>query len=767
MNRSGLSRPANFARQGVLILLPVVLLAAIGLLSLRQDKLLVEGEAAERARIFADEFAEALWGELSSGNDDGTPAFSVDNGGRLIEPPPAPLVPTPQPYDLSAINPEQLNQWRDLMAEPSKTSDRSDVSNRMAAARAFLAGEPPERLAARAQLHLALHLARLDDTAAARDALMQVARQFPKVTGESGLPLAPLAWLKSLELFPDRSSGRQSEVQRLAQLVVTNPSPVTPMILSRLAALPDTAEALVAWDQQWQRDNVGRELLTAARLRAKPPWPRFFWFTNTVPAGATNLSPLKFSNAALFQTTNHSQVDNSFTSVPLVFEERWLAARVEVGTNVTRFVCRNQLNERLAEVVASAGEDSATVVATRRAVLTGPANLSQQLAFSATPTPNPFRASGKLISRLPGYLGISVDVAGHPLISSNHLPVIGLVGGAGKGAGQHYVLQHPEKAPALLASARKFDDGVEYLRVGVHLVSPDLLYSRQKTRIALFGLLIVSSAIAAVVGFISARRAFLRQQTLSDMKSNFVSSVSHELRAPIASVRLMAESLERGTVQDPARQGEYFHFIVQECRRLSSLIERVLDFARIEQGRKRYDFEPTDVATLVRETANLMQPVAREKQITLATGLSDSDLSKLESPPVLDGQAIQQALVNLIDNALKHSPAGSTVNVALTIAEPKTPNSKPETFSLSVLDRGSGIPPEEHQRIFERFYRRGSELQRETQGVGIGLSIVKHIVESHGGRILVESEVGQGSRFTIELPWEARGSKSEPRTKAK
>jgi signal transduction histidine kinase len=229
----------------------------------------------------------------------------------------------------------------------------------------------------------------------------------------------------------------------------------------------------------------------------------------------------------------------------------------------------------------------------------------------------------------------------------------------------------------------------------------------------------------------------------------------------------MAESLERGTVQDPARQGEYFHFIVQECRRLSSLIEKVLDFARIEQGRKRYDFEATDVATLVRETVSLMQPSAREKQITLTTGLSDSDLSKLESPPLLDGQAIQQALVNLIDNALKHSASGSNVDVEVKIAKPETPNSKPETLSLSVQDHGSGIPPEEHERIFERFYRRGSELQRETQGVGIGLSIVKHIVESHGGRILVESDVGKGSRFTIELPWEARGPKSEPRTKAK
>ena len=120
--------------------------------------------------------------------------------------------------------------------------------------------------------------------------------------------------------------------------------------------------------------------------------------------------------------------------------------------------------------------------------------------------------------------------------------------------------------------------------------------------------------------------------------------------------------------------------------------------------------------------------------------------STLNSQPDLDSSAIQQALVNLIDNALKHSPPQSTVTVALAFI--------PHTSSLilSVADHGPGIPPDEHGKIFERFYRRGSELRRETPGVGIGLSIVKHIVEAHGGRVRVESDVGKGSRVLIELP---------------
>ena len=299
-------------------------------------------------------------------------------------------------------------------------------------------------------------------------------------------------------------------------------------------------------------------------------------------------------------------------------------------------------------------------------------------------------------------------------------------------------------------------------QVRVFLADAAVLYAQQRQRAWLFGGLILAAAGTALVGLLAAQRAFRRQLRLNEMKSNFVSSVSHELRAPIASVRLLAESLDRGKVTDEAKRRDYFRLIGQECRRLSSLIENVLDFSRIDQGRKQYEFEPTDLPALVSQTVKLLEPYAAERQVTLRL----LQPSTFHLQPSLDGKALQQALVNLIDNAVKHSPAGSEVEIVLSDSRaPRAPHDPPPAtdslapspsprISLSVTDHGPGIPAVEHERIFEPFHRLGSELRRETTGVGIGLSIVKHIVEAHGGRVRVESEAGKGSRFTVELPAE-------------
>ena len=364
---------------------------------------------------------------------------------------------------------------------------------------------------------------------------------------------------------------------------------------------------------------------------------------------------------------------------------------------------------------------------------------------------------------IPDYFGVSVELAGREVARHNvqlwsETYTMGRKGGTTKktfvttspdlplsAANDAYGSKTNRWLPvesAIFATATGTESAGQFLKVNIHLSSPTALYKLQRTRSIWFGGLILVSALAAFAGLASAYRSFQQQVRLSEMKSNFVSSVSHELRAPVASMRLMAEALDRGKIVAAEKQKEYYGFIVQECRRLSSMVENVLDFSRIDQGRKEYQFEPTDLQTLVEQTVKLMEPYAAERQVTLA--LANPSLSTLHSSLSLDGMALQQALINLVDNAIKHSPAQATVNVGLESDE--------ASVRLWVEDCGAGIPAEEQEKIFERFYRRGSELRRETQGIGIGLTIVKHIVAAHGGRVIVQSGVGQGSRFTMELP---------------
>ncbi len=284
--------------------------------------------------------------------------------------------------------------------------------------------------------------------------------------------------------------------------------------------------------------------------------------------------------------------------------------------------------------------------------------------------------------------------------------------------------------------------GAHTFTLGLELTDADALYASYRRRLWLAAGLVLAATLAALGGLAGAWRAYERQRRLGEMKSNFVASVSHELRAPIGAMRLMTESLERGTVADTGRQQEYFRIIGQECRRLSSLVENVLDFSRIDRGSREYVFEPADLDALVARTVEIMRPYAAERQVklVLATFAADRPAGLRR----IDGAAIQQALTNLVDNAIKHSPAGAIVAVEL--------QADAASARIFVEDDGPGIPEEEQKRIFEPFYRLGSELRRETQGVGIGLSIAKHIVEAHGGQITVDSRPGTGSGFTIVLP---------------
>ena len=237
-------------------------------------------------------------------------------------------------------------------------------------------------------------------------------------------------------------------------------------------------------------------------------------------------------------------------------------------------------------------------------------------------------------------------------------------------------------------------------------------------------------------------RNVYREMKLARLKSDFVANVSHELRTPLALIRLYAETLELGRLNAKEKYQEYFRIIREESERLTALINNILDFSRIEAGRKEYEFEETNLPELVRSTLDSYRFQIEQNGFTFEENIAR------DIPPVnVDREAIARSLLNLVNNALKYSRDQKFLGVNLYRAT--------ASVKLEVLDHGIGIPSVEQDKIFEKFYRCGDPLVHNVKGSGLGLSLVRHIVRAHGGDVLVESAPEQGSKFTIELPLSA------------
>ena len=245
--------------------------------------------------------------------------------------------------------------------------------------------------------------------------------------------------------------------------------------------------------------------------------------------------------------------------------------------------------------------------------------------------------------------------------------------------------------------------------------------------------------LLTIGGLLLTKHVVSKEMALARLKSDFVSNVSHELRTPLALIRLYAETLELGRITTREKKQQYYRIVRKESERLTALINNILDFSRIEAGRKEYEFRETDIGDLVHNTLDSYRYQIESQGFAFEEKIDDN-----LPPVVVDREAIARAVVNLVNNALKYSADDKFLGVKLYRDN--------GSVKLEVVDHGIGIARRDQAKIFEKFYRTGDPLVHNTKGSGLGLSLVRHITEAHGGEIEVDSTPGKGSRFVLSLP---------------
>lgn len=256
----------------------------------------------------------------------------------------------------------------------------------------------------------------------------------------------------------------------------------------------------------------------------------------------------------------------------------------------------------------------------------------------------------------------------------------------------------------------------------------------------LYGALLAFIVALMLMGAFLMVRDISRESETTRLKTEFVHNISHELKTPLTLIRLYGETLQRKEDLKKDEKKEAYEIITKESERLSHLINNVLDFSRIEMGRKEFYFKKGNLAQIVRDTLESYRYHLEKKGFSIKKEIA-SDLPETN----FDGEAVASVLVNLLGNAMKFSPKIKEVTVKLFRDN--------ENAVLQVADKGIGISPMDISRIFNRFYRAKNEIVSETGGSGLGLTLVKHIAEAHGGRVKVESEPGKGSIFSVIFPF--------------
>jgi len=270
---------------------------------------------------------------------------------------------------------------------------------------------------------------------------------------------------------------------------------------------------------------------------------------------------------------------------------------------------------------------------------------------------------------------------------------------------------------------------------------PEIQVIEKATRreIFFYGILLIVIFLLMLFGAVMIVRDISRESETNRLKTEFVNNISHELKTPLTLIRLYGETLQLKQDLADGEKRECYEIITKESERLSHLINNVLDFSRIDMGRKEIDLRKGNIQDVIRNTLESYKYHLEKKGFVV-----NSDISKNLPEINFDAEAIASVLVNLLSNAMKFSTSNKEITVKLF--------SNNDNVVLQVEDKGIGIAPGEVSKIFRRFYRSENKTVSEARGSGLGLTLVKHIVEAHGGSIEVESEPGNGSVFTVMLP---------------
>jgi len=246
----------------------------------------------------------------------------------------------------------------------------------------------------------------------------------------------------------------------------------------------------------------------------------------------------------------------------------------------------------------------------------------------------------------------------------------------------------------------------------------EILKQHRYNYLLFLGVLLITIGIGVGLTY----RSVKRELSVVRLRSNFVSSVSHELKTPLTSIHMFSEMLESGKIKDPAKKQKYYGIIRKESQRLTSLINKILDFSKMEGNKLSYEFGSHPADLIISEAVAAMSPVIDDLKVAI--------YRERQGPPLMvrcDPKMLSQVLVNLIDNAIKYSPKERNITIKTEVVG--------STGRITVSDRGIGVPQADKDKIFDSFFRGGDEMVREVKGTGLGLAIVKKIIEDHKGRV--------------------------------